>query len=314
MSIRLTLGTRGSKLALWQANWVRDNLSSMFPGSEIMIKIVKTKGDKVLDCPLSQIGSRGVFVKELEEAILRNEVDVAIHSAKDIPSELPADLSLLAFSPREDPRDVLVSKKGLPLEKLPDRAIIGTSSLRRICQLKLLRPDINFVDLRGNLDTRLAKLHQGNMDAITVAAAGIIRLGFTEQVTEFFRPDVVIPAVGQGAIAIEGKESRPDLRQIFARITDEESTIRVTAERSFLSRLEAGCQVPIAAHAILTNQSLSLHALMSNLSGTKVIMDSMTAPSHQAARLGLSLAEKLLTAGGDEILQEIRDSARENLF
>ncbi len=301
----LVIGTRGSKLALWQAEWVHARLRELEPALAVALKRIKTTGDKILDTPLAAIGGKGLFIKEIEDALLRGEIDLAVHSMKDVPTHLPAGLEILAIPEREDPRDVLITLKKVSLARLVPGSRIGTSSLRRQAQLLHYRPDLSIQILRGNLDTRLRKLEAGEYDGIILAAAGITRLGWSERVTEYLSPDVCLPAIGQGALALEGRADDGFVREVVARLDHHPTRTAVTAERALLERLEGGCQVPIAAHAAITNGTVTLNALIAGVNGRRLVRDSLQGPMRDAHRLGVQLAERLLAHGGDEILKEI---------
>jgi hydroxymethylbilane synthase len=305
----LVIGTRGSKLALWQAEWVHAQLRRIDPGLAVTLKPIKTTGDKILDTPLAAIGGKGLFIKEIEEALLRGEIDLAVHSVKDLPTRLPAGLELLAIPEREDPRDVLISREGLTLNRLAAGARIGTSSLRRQAQILHLRPDLSIQILRGNVDTRIRKFEAGDYDGIILAAAGIHRLGLADRVSEYLAPEVCLPAIGQGALALEGRADDSFVREVTGGLEHGASRIAVTAERALLERLEGGCQVPIAAHATINGGTLILKALVAGVNGRRLVRDSIEGPMTEAYQLGTRLAERLLERGGDEILREIYGSA-----
>ncbi len=305
----LVVGTRGSPLALWQAKWVQQQLREIAPQLSVEVQRIKTSGDKILDVPLAKIGGKGLFVKEIEEALLRGEIDLAVHSMKDVPTALPDGLGILCIPPRENPQDVLVSRRGQTLEQLPTGARIGTSSLRRQAQLLRRRPDFHISMLRGNLDTRLRKVREGEFDAIVLAAAGLRRMGWVDQVTEYLAPEVSLPAIGQGALAIEGRTSDSFVRDLLQPLDDPPTRTAVTAERALLDRLEGGCQVPIGAHATITGDRLALDALIASVDGRRVVRDRIEGPVSDARDLGLHLAERLLSQGGDEILKEIYGKA-----
>ncbi|MEE8240594.1 MAG: hydroxymethylbilane synthase [Nitrospirales bacterium] len=305
----LVVGTRGSPLALWQAEWVQQQLREIAPQLSVEVQRIKTSGDKILDVPLAKIGGKGLFVKEIEEALLRGEIDLAVHSMKDVPTALPDGLGILCIPPRENPQDVLVSRQGQTLEQLPTGARIGTSSLRRQAQLLRRRPDFHISMLRGNLDTRLRKVREGEFDAIVLAAAGLRRMGWVDQVTEYLAPEVSLPAIGQGALAIEGRTSDSFVRDLLQPLDDPPTRTAVTAERALLDRLEGGCQVPIGAHATITGDRLALDALIASVDGRRVVRDRIEGPVSDARDLGLQLAERLLSQGGDEILKEIYGKA-----
>ncbi len=305
----LVIGTRGSKLALWQAEWVHAQVRRIDPGLAVTLKHIKTTGDKMLDTPLAAIGGKGLFVKEIEEALLRGEIDLAVHSVKDVPTHLPAGLAILAIPEREDPRDVLISRGGATLNRLASGSRIGTSSLRRQAQLLHARPDLSIQMLRGNVDTRLRKLEAGEYDGIVLASAGIRRLGWSDRVSEYLDPEVCLPAIGQGALALEGRADDAFVRDVAAHLDHKDTHTAVTAERALLERLEGGCQVPIAAHATLQAGVLTMTALVAGLNGRRIVRDSVQGPAAEAHQLGVRLAEKLLGLGADEILREIYGSA-----
>ena len=305
----LVIGTRGSKLALWQAEWMLARLRELEPGLPVSLKRIKTTGDKILDTPLAAIGGKGLFVKEIEDALLRGEIDLAVHSMKDVPTHLPEGLEVLSIPEREDPRDVLISRDGVTLARLAAGARIGTSSLRRQAQLLNVRPDLSIQILRGNLDTRLRKLEAGEYEGIILAAAGLCRLGWANRVTEYLAPDVCLPAIGQGALALEGRSADIFVRDVAVRLEHRPTRIAVTAERALLERLEGGCQVPIAGHATVMGESLSMSALVAGVNGRRLVRDSIQGSVSEAHGLGIRLAERLLERGGDEILREIYGTA-----
>lgn len=306
MRTRLTIATRGSKLALWQAEYVKSRLAALSPGLAVEFLVLKTQGDKILDVPLAAIGGKGLFVKEIEEALLDGRADLAVHSMKDVPAELPDGLIIGAVPEREDPCDVLLSADHAGLDALPQGAIVGTSSLRRQAQLKALRPDLTITTLRGNLDTRLKKLMERDYAAIVVAAAGLNRLGLCAPHAERLEPPRFIPAVAQGALGIECREDDAALLDLLTGLDHEPSRIRVEAERGFLTALEGGCQVPIAGHAVLEGEDLvRLAGLVSDLTGQTIIRHQAVGFADDAWDLGTELAEEILEAGGREILDEI---------
>jgi hydroxymethylbilane synthase len=312
---RLTIGTRGSKLALWQAEFVKTKLQKLSPGLRIEIQKIKTTGDKILDVPLSQVGGKGLFVKEIEEALLRRKADIAVHSMKDVPTDFPDGLHLSVVCEREDPRDALIinNKVKVTSEKLkpslifslPKNAKIGTSSLRRSCQLLSLRPDLKVEQLRGNLDTRLRKLDEGQFDVVILAAAGVKRLGWQDRITEILSPEISLPAIGQGAIGIECRMNDEWVNKLIAALNHPETFICVKAERAFLRKLEGGCQVPIAAHARLADERIIMHGLVGSISGDRIIKSSIEGDLENAETLGVTLAEELLFKGAKEILDEV---------
>ena len=301
----LVLGTRGSKLALQQSQWFQARVHEVAPDVRVTLRTIQTSGDKIVDVPLAKIGGKGLFVKEIEEALLAGEIDLAVHSMKDVPAQLPDGLEILCVPPREDPRDALISRTGRPFKDLPRGACIGTSSLRRQSQLLHARPDIAIKLLRGNLDTRLRKLREGQFDAIVLAAAGLRRLAWAQEITEYLDPAVSLP-IGQGALGIEGRSGDTFVRSVLNRLDDPATRTTVTAERALLHRLEGGCQVPIAAHATLSGQGrLRLDGLIASVDGKTVIRDAMEGSAEEASSVGVQLAERLLSRGGDRILREI---------
>lgn len=305
MSKTIKIGTRGSQLALWQADWVKSNLQSTYPSLSVELVIIKTKGDKILDVPLAQVGGKGLFVKEIEAAIIDGRVDLAVHSMKDMPSMIPEELTIGAIPHRETPEDVLISKNDLAFSELPAGARIGTSSLRRSAQLLHLRPDISIIPLRGNLDTRLKKLDTEDMDAIVLAAAGVKRLNFGNRITQYLDETQMLPAVGQGALCIEIRKNDTDIFSLVEPMDHLPTRIVVSAERAFLNRLEGGCQVPIAAHGKIDGNNITLTGLVANVEGTVLIRDSVIGPKAESETLGIALAERLLSKGAQEILAEV---------
>ncbi len=305
MRKEIRIGTRSSALALWQAEWVKSELEKRYPGTTVSLTKIKTTGDKILDVPLAKVGGKGLFVKEIEEAMLRSEIDIAVHSMKDVPTFFPEGLHLGAITKREDPRDALLSRNGVKFKDLPRGANIGTSSLRRQAQLMHLRPDFVIHQLRGNVDTRLRKLREGQYDAIILAAAGVKRLGLAQNVTEYLEPDVSLPAIGQGALGIECRADDRELNDLIAFFNHAESRICVTGERALLRKLEGGCQVPIACYGMIKNGNLSLVGLVGSVDGKTIIKESLQGPASEAERLGVTLAESLLKRGADVILREV---------
>ncbi len=301
----LVLGTRGSRLAIWQAEWVQARLREIVPDVAVTLHRIKTSGDMILDVPLAKIGGKGLFIKEIEDALLQGEIDLAVHSMKDVPTVLPKGLEILCVPAREDPRDALISREAKPLDRLPRGARVGTSSLRRQAQLLHRRPDLKIEMLRGNLDTRLRKLRDGEFDAIVLAAAGLKRMGWAEQITEYLPSEVSLPAIGQGALGLEGRRDDAFVRGILAALDHHPTRTAVTAERALLERLEGGCQVPIAAHATLSGERLRLDGLVASVDGCRLVRDSVEGPVADARELGMRLAEQLLRQGGEAILNEI---------
>lgn len=307
--MKLRIGTRGSKLALWQAEHIRDRLAA-WPGvEEVSLTIIKTTGDRVQDVALSAVGGKGLFTKEIEEALLRRDVDLAVHSMKDMPSLLPDGCVLAAVPERVDPRDAWVVPANGPAaswDELPAGAVVGTSSLRRAAQLRALRPDLAIVALRGNVDTRLRKLDEGvdDMRAIVLACAGLRRLGWGGRIEREIPTEVMLPAVGQGALAIEARDGdEPVLAILRAALEHAPTRAATTAERAFLARLEGGCQVPIAGHATLSGDTLWLRGLVASVDGREVVRGERSGPAADAAALGLALAEELLSRGAKALLE-----------
>ncbi len=300
----LRIGTRGSLLAKWQAEFVRKRLFSA-AGVEAEIVVIKTSGDKFANAPLTQIGGKGIFVKELEDALMEETIDVAVHSVKDIPTEIPSRLSFPAVFRREDVRDCLVSASGATLANLRQGARIGTGSLRRQAQLRHIRPDLDVRDLRGNVDTRLRKAESGEYDAILLAKAGLDRLGWSDRITEAFAPDVFLPAVGQGAIAAECRLSDAEAAEVLATLDDAESRTAIIAERALLSALQGGCQVPLGAWARTERGEFVLEACVCSVDGVQYVRQRAAATPDQAAALGEHVARLLLDAGAQSILEEV---------
>ncbi len=306
MKASLRIGTRGSQLALWQARWVQAAIMRQQPDVEVDLVIIKTQGDKILDVPLAQVGGKGLFVKEIEEALLDGRIDLAVHSMKDMPAELPEGLTICAIPKRENPLDALISVRYNSIDHLPEGARVGTSSLRRSAQLKHLRPDLVIVPLRGNLDTRLKKLETTDLDAIVLAAAGLMRLGLGHRITAYLTDEQMLPAVGQGALCIETRDADPDVQSIIESLDDPGTRTAVMAERAFLKRLEGGCQVPIAGHAKAEGATVSLCGLVADLDGRTIIKNTMTGQAERADRLGRSLGEDLLKRGAGPILEGLQ--------
>ena len=297
----LVIGSRGSRLALWQAHWVKARLEDL--GEECRIEIIHTTGDKITDVALSKVGTKGLFTKEIEEALLDRSIDLAVHSLKDMLTEVPAGLTLAAFPVREDPRDAVVGRK---LSDLPPGARIGTSSLRRSAQLRALRPDLQIENIRGNVDTRLRKLDEGQYDAILLASAGLRRLGWHDRIAELLEPEVMCPAVGQGALAIETRDDAGHAFEVCRRLDHEQTRICVTAERAVLATLGGGCQVPIGALVEQVSRPvLLIRAVVVSPDGTHLIRKSATGAPSDAAALGRSIGEQLLTSGAAAILASV---------
>lgn len=301
----LRIGTRGSRLALVQSGWIKDRIEARYPDVRVSLIQIKTEGDKILDSPLGNIGGKGLFVKEIEEALLRKEVDVAVHSMKDVPAELPDGLEISVFPEREDPRDALVSPDSKPLRDLPGGAAVGTGSLRRSAQLLHMRPDIRVVPMRGNVDTRLRKLESGNLQAIILAAAGLNRLGLSNRISHFLAPDEMLPAIGQGALGLEQRLEDQRVKNFLGFLNHGETEATVRAERAFLKTLGGGCQVPVACHGRLDGDSLILDGLVAELDGSRLIRDQTRGSKESPEEIGVRLAEKLLASGADKILVSI---------
>jgi len=336
---KVVIGTRGSKLALWQAEWVKSELLKLNPDLNIELNKIKTTGDKILDVPLAKVGGKGLFVKEIEEALLRGEADLAVHSMKDVPTDFPKGLYLAVICKREDPRDAFITAAGSQspsatrrggksevrsqkeikkFKDLPQGATVGTSSLRRSSQLLSIRPDLKIMQLRGNLDTRLRKLDEGQFDAIILAAAGVKRLGWADRITETLEPSVSLPAIGQGAVGIECRIDDEFINKLIAPLNHNETSVCVRAERACLKKLEGGCQVPIAAHARLVQKPevrsqksedkdylLIIDGLVGSVSGDRIIRSHIEGNPKDAESLGLKLAEDLLSKGAKAILDEV---------
>ncbi|MDY6837778.1 MAG: hydroxymethylbilane synthase [Thermodesulfobacteriota bacterium] len=308
----IRIGTRGSALAVWQAEWVRSQLLALYPEQEVEVVRIKTTGDKITDVPLAQVGGKGLFVKEIETALLEGRVDLAVHSMKDMPAEIPPGLCIGAIPKRENPSDVLISRNGHCFNDLPKGAQVGSSSLRRGAQVRHQRPDIKIHPLRGNLDTRIRKLKTGSLDAIIVAAAGVRRLGLEAHITEYIPESTMLPAIGQGALSIETREDKDSL-QLVSAIDHRETRLAVESERAFLGRLEGGCQVPIAAKANVDGDRIFLTGLVAEVDGTVLLRDEITGPVRKHEELGVELANMLLEKGGAEILRSILGRAVKDL-
>lgn len=305
MRKQIRIGTRGSALALWQAEWVKSEIEKKHPGMTVTLTKIKTTGDKILDVPLAQVGGKGLFVKEIEEAMLADEIDIAVHSMKDVPTFFPGGLHLSCITKREDARDALLSRNKVKFKDLPKGANVGTSSLRRQAQLMNVRPDFVIHQLRGNVDTRLRKLKEGQYDAIILAAAGVKRLGLAENVTEYIDTGISLPAIGQGALGIECRVDDRELNDLIAFFNHADSRTCVTGERALLRRLEGGCQVPIACYGQMKEGRLHLTGLVGSVDGKRIIKDDIEGSPENAEKLGVTLAEKLLTRGADVILREV---------
>jgi hydroxymethylbilane synthase len=307
----IRLGTRGSPLAWHQAQWVKDRLEQRHPELKVELVTIKTKGDKILDVPLAQVGGKGLFVKEIEEALLSNRVDLAVHSMKDMPGDLPEGLRIGAVPVREDPRDVFLSPQKTALDQVPASAKIGTGSLRRKAQLLGYRPDLEIIPLRGNLDTRIRKMETQGLAGIVLAAAGLHRLGWHHLISHYLEPEVCLPAVGQGALAIEVRADDHRLQEWIAFLHHEESALCTRAERAFLQRLEGGCQVPLAGQARVQGERLLLTGLIADLEGKILFKDQREGPIQDPEGLGTALADHLLGLGGRAVLDQVYGSNRD---
>ncbi|MCH1921445.1 hydroxymethylbilane synthase [Shewanella sp. A3A] len=301
----IRIATRKSPLAMWQAEFVKAELERIHPGLQVELLPMSTKGDIILDTPLAKVGGKGLFVKELEVAMLEGQADIAVHSMKDVPVEFPEGLGLQVICKREDPRDAFVSNTYKTLSELPQGAVVGTSSLRRQCQLRESRPDLVIKDLRGNVGTRLSKLDAGDYDAIILAAAGLIRLELKERITSFIETSESLPANGQGAVGIECRSDDARVKALLAPLEHKETRYRVLAERAMNTRLEGGCQVPIGAFAEITGDDMLLRGLVGNPDGSEVIRGEISGKVSEAEALGIALADELLGKGAKAILQAV---------
>ncbi|KZW98943.1 porphobilinogen deaminase [Pseudoalteromonas luteoviolacea] len=299
------IATRKSALALWQAEYVKAQLEHYHSGLVVELVPMSTKGDKILDTPLAKIGGKGLFVKELEQAMLAGRADIAVHSMKDVPVDFPEGLTLHTICEREDPRDAFVSNQYQHIDELPEGAVVGTSSLRRQCQIREMRPDLQIKDLRGNVNTRLAKLDAGEFDAIILAAAGLIRLEMAERIASYVSVEQSLPANGQGAVGIECRSDDARVQSLLAPLEHAPTRARVLAERAMNRRLEGGCQVPIGAYAELQGDQIYLRGLVGAVDGSTILRAEKTGALQQAEALGVELAESLLAQGADKILAEV---------
>jgi len=303
--LKIRIGTRKSKLALWQANYIASKLKEHYPNIQVELIKITTKGDKILDVPLAKVGGKGLFVKEIEEALLRKEIDIAVHSLKDVPTYFPDGLGIVAVPEREDPRDAFLSVKYNSLEDMPAGAVLGTSSLRRKAQILTKRKDIQVKDLRGNVDTRIRKLEEGQYDGIILAYAGLKRLGLEGKVKQVFSPEEIIPAVAQGLLGIEARLDDKETVNIVSVLNHRESSIRAEAERSFLKTLEGGCQVPLGAYSTVEGDKLKIAGFVADLEGERFFKKSIQGDISSVKELGETLAKKLIDMGAGKILQEI---------
>lgn len=305
MKTNLIIGTRQSLLAMWQSNYIAGRLREEYPGCEVTLKKIVTKGDRILDVPLAKIGGKGLFTKEIEQELLDGTIDLAVHSLKDMPTVLPEGLCLTAITERANSGDAFVSNKYNSIEELPEGSVLGTSSLRRRAQLLARRPDLKIVDLRGNVDTRLKKLDEGQMDAIILAAAGLTRLGHADRIKKIIPQSYCLPAVGQGALAIECRTDNFKVRQMLDFLNDTATKQATDAERAFLGLLEGGCQVPIGVHAEVNEGRIAMEAVIASLDGSTVLRDTAEGNAADAVTLGRTLGQKMLDNGGREILAAI---------
>jgi len=307
-SRKIKIGSRGSPLALWQANWIKDQLESRNPDIPVEIVIIKTSGDKIQDVPLAKIGGKGLFVKELEEALLRKDVDFAVHSMKDMPIKFPFALCIASVTKRENPFDALISRNNIKLNDLPKGAKIGTGSLRRASQLLHYRPDLNLIPLRGNVETRIKKLETEGLDAIILATAGLIRLGWGDKISEIISPEILLPAMGQGAVGIEARKHDVDNQILLADMDDENTHLALDAERAVVTQLEGGCNVPIGAFATIEGNEMTLRGLVASLDGKTLYKKELKGDKVNAVTLGNEMGNALLDMGGDKIMREINST------
>mgnify|MGYP000551148736 CR=1 FL=1 len=305
---KICIATRGSKLALWQANHVKAGLEKANPGLEVELLVLKTKGDKILDVALAKVGGKGLFVKEIEEALLDGRAQIAVHSMKDVPTELPDELELVATDVREDVRDALFTREAAGLDDLPRGAKVGTSSLRRQAQLLHRRPDLEIVSIRGNVETRLRKLQDEKLDAEVLADAGAKRLGYADRVTEYLYVEVRLPATCQGSLGIQIRRDDDRTRKLIEIFVHQPTAVAVTAERAFLKTLEGGCQVPIAGLAIVEGGRVKMEGLVGSVDGRRIIRERIEGPEEEAEKLGIQLATVILEKGGGEILREVYEA------
>ena len=304
-SHKIIIGSRGSQLALWQANWVKSQLENLHGNADISIRVITTSGDKIKDVPLSKIGGKGLFVKEIEEALLAKEIDLAVHSMKDVPIEIPSQLEISIITKRENPLDALISKNGKKLADLPQGATIGTSSLRRSSQLLNYRNDFKIHPLRGNVDTRLKKVEEGKYDAILLASAGLNRLGWSNRITEEISHEIIIPAMGQGALGIETRLGDSKTYNFISSLNHEQTNYEVSTERALVGKLDGGCQVPIGAYAKTEDNLITLKGLVSSLDGKIIHKSEIVGPIDDAINIGQDLGEELLKMGANKILEKL---------
>ncbi len=308
MKNKLKIGSRGSDLALWQTNFIKGELEKKFPEKQFEVRIIKTTGDKMLEVALSKIGDKGLFTKQIETALLEGEIDLAVHSLKDLQTEQPENLKIGAVSKREKPNDVLISTKYSSIDELPLGAKVASGSLRRISQLLNYRSDLQIFEIRGNVPTRIKKFEESNLDAMILAYAGVHRLELDSYIKQIIPFEIMLPAVGQGAMAVEIRSNDKEIQEVLKKLNDQETLDCITAERSFLRRLEGGCQVPIAGFAQLLNQKIHLKGLVGNLNGSINLHDEISGNRKDAEVLGVLLAERLIEKGADQLLEETRES------
>ena len=304
---KIRIATRKSPLALWQAEHVKARLLQYYPALDVEMISMQTQGDQILDTPLSMVGGKGLFIKELEQALYDHQADIAVHSMKDVTIDMPEGLLLPVILKRENPNDVFISTKVKSINALPVGAVVGTSSLRRVCQLKAWRADLNIKDLRGNVGTRLKKLDDGEYDAIILAAAGVIRLGLEDRISEIISTDIILPAIAQGAIGIQMRTGDNDVLEKICSLNDDITQKQVETERIVSRRLFGGCQLPIAAYAEIDHENIKVRGMVGRVDGSEIIQDSVSGSLHEREVLGLQLAENLLKKGADEILEELLD-------
>jgi len=308
MKKNICIGTRGSQLALWQANFIKSEIESLFPDLNVELKIIKTTGDRITDRPLAMVGGKGLFVKEIENALLNNGIDVAVHSMKDMPGDLPKGLIIGAIPKRENPFDVLISKNNSLLADYKMGAIIGTSSLRRASQIKHIRPDVIIESIRGNLDTRIKKLKAGDYDAIVLAAAGLIRLGQSSEITEYLDETIMLPAVGQGALCVETRKNDFDIAKIMEKLDHHDTRICVTGERAFLKQIEGSCHIPVACFGKIKGNEVMLTAVVASVDGKELIKEQIICPINKVVHFGQALANQILEKGGKKILEQLNSN------
>ncbi len=313
MKVNIRIGTRGSKLALIQAGMVREQLEKSDNSLDVEIITIKTKGDRILDSPLSKIGDKGLFTKELETALLINKIDLAVHSLKDLPTELPEGICLGGVLKREDPRDAFISTNGKKLSEMPAGSVIATSSIRRRAQLLMLKNDFKIIDIRGNVDTRISKLESGYCDGTILACSGLIRSGLEYKISEKLSPDIMMPAVSQGIIGIEINENNKFIRDLLLKLNDDETSIMADAERAFLKTLEGGCQTPVGCYSTIAGDSFRFRAILSTPDGTKAVSGDNSGPLKDAVGTALKTVSDLLARGGSKIMADIEtDTGKDN--